>query len=210
MAGLRRGAGGFRPWRQADGRVVLDQVADPEALLTLSPSPMARRGSTKPRGREKTVAWAWGVPCRVFLNVAGREPQWRHRAGRVRSVRDDLVRRLQAIVDDNGRAMATRALSPRSCTTARMWPTRARTYRVLRRSLLAADQDIEHGGCTRRRPRSAPMTVCTTTTGCTWCATRRARRSQGRWPHCMDIAPTILQCLGERIPPKMEGNAITV
>ena len=61
----------------------------------------------------KTTAWAWGgYYSRIFLNVAGREPQGTVTPHEYENVRDDLIRRLGQITDDRGRVMKTKALRP--------------------------------------------------------------------------------------------------
>ena len=61
----------------------------------------------------QTTAWAWGgYYSRIFLNVAGREPQGIITPDEYESVRDDLIHRLGQITDDQGRIMNTKALRP--------------------------------------------------------------------------------------------------
>jgi predicted AlkP superfamily phosphohydrolase/phosphomutase len=65
-----------------------------------------------------TVAWAWGgYYARVFLNVQGREPQGCVPPEDYEWVRQDLIARLEAIPDHEGRPMATRALRPEDLYT---------------------------------------------------------------------------------------------
>ncbi len=61
----------------------------------------------------KTTAWGdGGYYARVFLNVKGREPEGTVDPADFERVRDDLAARLEAIPDDQGRPLATKAYRP--------------------------------------------------------------------------------------------------
>ena len=61
----------------------------------------------------KTTAWGeGGYYSRIFLNVAGREPEGTIPAEDYERVRDDLAERLAAIPDENGEPLATRVHVP--------------------------------------------------------------------------------------------------
>ena len=56
----------------------------------------------------RTKAWAWGgYYCRIFMNVAGREPEGIIPAEDYEAERDELIAAIEAIPDDQGRAMKT-------------------------------------------------------------------------------------------------------
>jgi predicted AlkP superfamily phosphohydrolase/phosphomutase len=56
----------------------------------------------------RTKAWAWGgYYSRIFMNVAGREPQGIIRAQDYETERDELIAAIEAIPDDQGRPMET-------------------------------------------------------------------------------------------------------
>ena len=60
-----------------------------------------------------TVAWAWGgYYSRIFLNVAGREPQGTVAATDYARMRGELQEALKSITDDQGREMDTVVLRP--------------------------------------------------------------------------------------------------
>jgi len=66
----------------------------------------------------QTVAWAWGgYYSRVFMNVKGREPQGCVAPEDYEKVRSELIERFEAITDDTGRVMKTRALRPQDIYT---------------------------------------------------------------------------------------------
>lgn len=61
----------------------------------------------------RTKAWGdGGYYGRLFLNVKGREPEGTIEPGDYESVRDELVSRLQALPDENGRPIGTRVYRP--------------------------------------------------------------------------------------------------
>ncbi|HVL64410.1 MAG TPA: alkaline phosphatase family protein [Actinomycetota bacterium] len=61
----------------------------------------------------KTTAWGdGGYYGRLFLNVAGREPNGIVPRERYEEVRDDLIRRIEAMVDHEGNPMGNKALKP--------------------------------------------------------------------------------------------------
>ncbi|MCR4391342.1 MAG: alkaline phosphatase family protein [Candidatus Acetothermia bacterium] len=69
----------------------------------------------------RTIAWGeGGYYGRVFLNVAGREPEGVVPPGRYEEVRAELAERLTALPDEHGRPLGTRVLYPE------------RTYRAVR------------------------------------------------------------------------------
>jgi predicted AlkP superfamily phosphohydrolase/phosphomutase len=85
-----------------------------EGLLTLSSPPA---GPT-PIGKaaidwSRTTAWGdGGYYGRLFLNVEGREPQGTVPARDYETVREQLIGKLEALVDHEGRPMGTRAFRP--------------------------------------------------------------------------------------------------
>jgi len=61
----------------------------------------------------RTKAWGdGGYYARVFLNVAGREPQGTVAPADYEKVRDDLVAGLSAIPDENGHEIGTKVFRP--------------------------------------------------------------------------------------------------
>ena len=85
-----------------------------QGLLALS-HPVAGRTpiADAPIDWARTVAWAdGGYYARVFLNVAGREPQGTVAPGDYESVRERLAADLEAVLDHRGVSMGNRALRP--------------------------------------------------------------------------------------------------
>jgi predicted AlkP superfamily phosphohydrolase/phosphomutase len=102
--GARPMVGGFclNEWLVREG--LLGLAAPPAG-----PTPIARAEVDWTR----TVAWGdGGFYGRLFLNVEGREPQGTVPAREYEQVRDQLVARLEALVDHEGRPMGNRVLRP--------------------------------------------------------------------------------------------------
>ncbi len=61
----------------------------------------------------KTMAWGeGGYYGRCFINLAGREPDGQVSPSRYEQVRDELIAKIEAIADHEGRPMATRVYKP--------------------------------------------------------------------------------------------------
>ena len=64
-------------------------------------------------GSSKTTAWGdGGYYGRLFINVEGREPSGTVKQAEYESVRDDLIRRIEDIVDHHGNPMGNRCYKP--------------------------------------------------------------------------------------------------
>jgi predicted AlkP superfamily phosphohydrolase/phosphomutase len=100
--------------KRLDGGIRVNEWLRQEGLLTTLEEPT---GVCAPRDVgidwSRTVAWGeGGYYARVFMNVRGREPDGIVDPDEYEAVRDDLIRRLEAIPDDEGRPMGTRAYKP--------------------------------------------------------------------------------------------------
>ena len=162
----------------------------------------------------RSTAWGWGgYYGRVFLNVAGREPQGIVPPGDYERLRDELAERLEAIPDDQGRPLATRAIKPQQVYTGPYTDTAPDlcvyfgdlswrvTEDVGHASLYSFDTEIgpddavhdEYGIYILRPPGGGGG----------------GRRLQGLT--LLDGgAPTILQLLGLPVPQDMEGRPVAI
>lgn len=112
--------------KRIDGGIAVNEWLIREGCLSVAEYP----GRPTPLGKlavnwAKTKAWSeGGYYARVFLNVKGREPQGVIEPADYESVRDELIQKLEALGDENGRAIGTRAYRPeelyRKCTG--IWP----------------------------------------------------------------------------------------
>jgi len=100
--------------KRLDGGIRINEWLRREGLLaTLREPETVCRPADVGIDWAKTVAWGdGGYYARVFLNVQGREPKGVIPAEDYEATRDDLARRLEAIPDDQGRPLATRAYKP--------------------------------------------------------------------------------------------------
>ena len=157
----------------------------------------------------RTRAWGeGGYYGRCFLNVQGREPQGTIPPDRYEAVRDELIGKLEALTDHNGKVMGTQAFKPQAVYKKvngvppdlivifgnLNWRS---VGRVGNDSLHCFDNDTgpddanhaEHGIVIVYDPKQ-----------------KRGREVVGR--QLMDIAPTVLKALGQPIPADMRGSVI--
>jgi predicted AlkP superfamily phosphohydrolase/phosphomutase len=96
------------------GAICINEWFQKEGYLTLKEPPKARtRLKTEMIDWSRTKAWGeGGYYSRVFINVKGREPQGQVPPEEYEVFRDELVRRLEAIEDEKGRCINTKAFKP--------------------------------------------------------------------------------------------------
>ena len=100
--------------KRLDGGIRVNEWLRREGLLALAGEP---DGVTTPEKLgidwSRTTAWGdGGYYARIFLNVEGREPNGTVPAADYERVRADLARRLEAIPDENGNPIPTKAYTP--------------------------------------------------------------------------------------------------
>jgi predicted AlkP superfamily phosphohydrolase/phosphomutase len=96
------------------GAVCINEWLIREGYLTLKTEPAKRtKLTTDMIDWKKTVAWGeGGYYGRLFMNVAGREPQGRVPLGDYEKVRDEIRDKLRAITDEKGNNIGTEAHKP--------------------------------------------------------------------------------------------------
>lgn len=102
--GAKRMDGGIcvNEWLVEQGYLALDEK--PEGVIPLSKAKI---------NWNKTRAWGeGGYYSRIFMNVQGREPNGVIPRDQYEKVRDELIAKIEAIPDHNGRPMKTRAYKP--------------------------------------------------------------------------------------------------
>jgi predicted AlkP superfamily phosphohydrolase/phosphomutase len=100
--------------KRLDGGIRVNEWLRREGLLETLREPI-ETSSLEEVGIDwsRTVAWGdGGYYARIFMNVQGREPEGTVAPDDYERVRDDLARRIEAIPDDAGRPLATRAYRP--------------------------------------------------------------------------------------------------
>jgi len=161
---------------------------------------------------DRTTAWGdGGYYGRVFLNVRGREPRGTVDPQDYARVRDDLARRLEAVVDESGRPLGTRVFRPEHCY---------RAVNGIAPDLIAYFGDLHwrsvgsvgHGTLWLRENDTGPddanhaqhgILILAQKTAGGWRGAGGVRRDD---LSLYDVAPTILEALGLRPP---EGLAQT-
>jgi predicted AlkP superfamily phosphohydrolase/phosphomutase len=102
--GAKRMDGGIRvnEWLRREGYLTLR--ASPEAPTSLTPDMI---------DWARTAAWGeGGYYCRLFLNVAGREPEGIVARQDYEHVREEIKQKLESLGDERGRPIGTRAHRP--------------------------------------------------------------------------------------------------
>jgi predicted AlkP superfamily phosphohydrolase/phosphomutase len=97
-----------------DGAICINEWLQREGYLTLKEQPAERTRLTPDMiDWENTKAWGeGGYYGRLFLNVAGREPQGIIPPGAYEAVRDELISALEALGDEDGKPIGTRVFKP--------------------------------------------------------------------------------------------------
>ena len=92
----------FNEWLMQEGYLVLED--QPEGIVPLAKCEI---------NWQRTKAWgAGGYYGRLFLNVEGREPQGVIPPEKYEATRDELIAKLEALTDPQGRNIGTRAFKP--------------------------------------------------------------------------------------------------
>jgi predicted AlkP superfamily phosphohydrolase/phosphomutase len=96
------------------GAICINEWFQREGYLALKEKPAGRtRLKADMIDWSRTTAWGeGGYYSRVFLNVEGREPQGQIPRGEYESFRNQLISKLEAIEDENGRCIGTKAYKP--------------------------------------------------------------------------------------------------
>jgi predicted AlkP superfamily phosphohydrolase/phosphomutase len=195
--------GGFavNEWLRREGLLVLRREPEGEGVIPFDKVEV---------DWEKTTAWgAGGYYSRIFMNVEGREPQGKIPAADYEKVRDDLKARIEAITDHEGRPMGSIAYKPeelyrevRNVAPDLMVYFGNLRWRALGSfglpSLYSFENDMgpddanhaQHGVYVMWDPRH----------------NHGGQVMEGL--HLMDVAPTVLDLMGVRVPPDMQGKVI--
>jgi predicted AlkP superfamily phosphohydrolase/phosphomutase len=100
--------------KKMDGGIAINEWLVNEGYLALDEKPSGVIPLTKAKiNWAKTRAWGeGGYYSRVFLNVQGREPNGVIRINEYERIRDELIEKISAIRDHNGKPLSTRVLKP--------------------------------------------------------------------------------------------------
>jgi predicted AlkP superfamily phosphohydrolase/phosphomutase len=97
-----------------DGGICVNEWLMANGYLALAEKPAGQLSFSKAKvDWSRTKAWGdGGYYARVFLNVAGREPEGTIAPGDYEKVRDELIAKLKTIPDENGKEIGTRVFRP--------------------------------------------------------------------------------------------------
>lgn len=158
---------------------------------------------------DRTTAWGeGGYYCRLFLNVKGREPRGTIERSRYDEVRDKLKGELENLTDEKGNHIGTRVFKPEEI------------YPVV--NGIAPDLIVYFGDLSWRSVGSVGIGSVHTFENDTgpdeanhsqygifiMKAPEIEARGKVSGLHVMDVAPTVLNLLGVRVPGDVEGKVI--
>ncbi len=159
---------------------------------------------------ERTTCWAWGgYYGRVFLNVAGREPQGTIAREDYERVRDELIERIKAVPDPEGRPMNTTVVRPQDIYSGPFVDDAPDLMVYMDDLNWRLGQDLGNEDLyafdTEIGPDDSVHDYCG------MIAARVPGDAQlrlGDPSHLMDVAPTVLELLGVPVPAHMEGRSL--
>ena len=158
----------------------------------------------------RTRAWAWGgYYSRVFLNVAGREPEGIIPRESYESAREELRQALLAVQDETGRRMDTRIHTPQELFSGPYVEAAPDLFVYFDNLYWRAGQDLGHEGIHSFDTEVGPDDAVHDQQGLF--VMRGAGRSGGRELTGLEIrsvAPTVLQALEVPVPAEVEGTVI--
>ncbi|MDX6563435.1 MAG: hypothetical protein QOD65_3249 [Gaiellales bacterium] len=196
--------------KRMDGGIRINEWLRREGLLTLQREPQGR-SSTRDCGIDwsRTKVWAeGGYYSRVFLNVQDREPGGTIPAADYERFRDELIERISAIPDEQGRPIPTKVFRPedvypeiRGVAPDLIVHFGDLYWRAVGtvggdEGLYTFDNDTgpddanhaQHGMFILRAPGVEP--------------------GLREGAHLLDVAPTVLELLGQSVPPAMRGASL--
>jgi predicted AlkP superfamily phosphohydrolase/phosphomutase len=193
--------------KKMDGGICVNEWLRREGYLVLRDEP-AEPGPLKPEmiDWERTTAWGeGGYYCRLFLNVAGREPQGLVPPQDYERVRSELKQKLEALSDPAGNPIGTIAHRPEDLYAERngvvpdllvyfgdlSWRSiglvGGGAVHVFENDTGSDDANHAHDGLYIIAGDGIPS-------------------GQGPQQEIQDVAPTLLRLLGEPVPAEMEGS----
>jgi len=195
--------------KRIDGGICVNEWLRQEGYLALREEPSEPTRLTPAMiDWERTTAWGeGGYYCRLFLNVAGREPQGTVAPEDYERVRGELKEKLEALGDDQGRPIGTIAHRPEDLYAERngivpdlmvyfgdlYWRSVGQvgtgTVHVFENDTGPDDANHAHEG----------LYVL---------VADGVEPGRGEERSILDVAPTLLTLLGEPVPPEMEGASL--
>ncbi len=199
--------------KRIDGGIAVNEWLIREGYLNVMEYPTQPKPLGKLIGENKvnwqaTKAWSeGGYYARMFLNVKGREPQGVVEPRDYEPLRDELIRKLEALGDENGKPIGTRVYRPeklyKKCNG--VWPDLVVIFGDLYwRSIGSIGYNAVHVFENDTGPDDAnhAQDAMFVLSG--------AGLDKGPIPpiDILDVAPTLLKLYGLPVPPDMQGLAI--
>jgi len=197
--GAKRMDGGIcvNEWLRREGYLVLKE--EPDGPVRLTPDLV---------DWSRTAAWGeGGYYCRLFLNVEGREPEGVVSAADYERVRTELKERLEALGDEKGRPIGTVAHRPEElyADPQGIVPDLLVYFGDLYwRSIGQVGTDAVHVFENDTGPDDANHAH----DGLYILAAGGVSPGRGGERDLRDVAPTLLELLGEAVPPELEGRSM--
>jgi predicted AlkP superfamily phosphohydrolase/phosphomutase len=195
--------------KRMDGGVCVNEWLRREGYLVLKEEPSGpTRFSPELVDWERTAAWGeGGYYCRLFLNVAGREPEGILAPADYERVRGELKAKLEALGDENGRPIGTIAHRPEELyPECNGIPPDLLVYfgDLYWRSVGQVGTGTVHVFENDTGPDDANHAF----EGLYVLSADTVPAGRGPERDLRDIAPTILTLLGEPVPAEMEGSSL--
>jgi len=195
--------------KRIDGGICVNEWLRREGYLILKENPVEPTRLTADMvDWSRTIAWGeGGYYCRLFLNVAGREPQGTVPAGDYEQVRDELKAKLEALGDEQGRPIGTIAHRPEELYGERngVPPDLLVYFGDLHwRSIGLVGTEGVHVPENDTGPDDAGHAP----EGLYIVAGDGIGSGAAEERDLRDIAPTLLTLLGEPVPAEMEGRSL--
>ncbi len=195
--------------KRIDGGICVNEWLRQEGYLTLLEEPS---GPTvlKPDliDWSRTIAWGeGGYYCRLFLNVAGREPDGQVAADDYERVRTEIKEKLEALGDENGHPIGTVAHRPEELYAERngVVPDLMVYFGDLYwRSIGQVGTGTVHVFENDTGPDDANHAH----EGLYVLVADGVEPGRGEERQIVDVAPTLLRLLGEPVPDEMEGASL--
>ncbi len=193
------------------GSLNLNDFLIQEGWLTLNQEvPPGSRLDPQVIDWSRTRAWAWGgYYSRVFLNVAGREPQGTIAPADYERTREELAALIRSIPDDQGRPMATEVLRPEDIFTGPYVSEAPDLFVYFDNLSWRAGQDLNNPVLYSFDTEIGPDDAVHDHYGIfVMAGPGVVSRGELAGLHLMDVAPTVLHHLGLTPPADMEGRII--